>query len=692
MPELWYKRAFRRNVIDMHITDCDPSFLAQFDPVIYADLLELARVQSAVVYAHSHVGHCYYPTRVGHMHGGLRGRNIFGEVLEECHRRGIAVVAYMSLIFDTYAYRNNEDWKIRLPDGSGQADHSRYGVCCPNSPYRNYAAALARELCGQFAFEGIRYDMTFWPSVCYCEHCRRRFASEVGGELPTIVNWEDTHWVSFQRSRERWLEEFAACLTAAAKTTNSKLSVEHQVSTVPLWWGNGVRSEFAQHSDFLQGDFYGDSIQGSFARKLFYNLSPNLPYGFETSVCVNLGDHTARKSKELLTAKASACLADGGAFVFIDAIDPSGTLNESTYREMGQVFAQTEPYEEYLGGELCQDVGIFLSTESKFDPQDNGKDLAFQHLVTNHLTNCTPHVDAVVNTSKMCIHYNVPFGIVTKRNLHELDRHQVVVLPNLLMMDAEECDAIREYVRSGGCIYASRYTSLITKEGVRLPNFMLCDVFGVSYTGETRESYTYIAPVDDGEHPLHGFSKSHPLGLGCRQVRVTASPHAQVLGTLVLPYGDSDDWENFSSIHSNPPVRWTDDPAVVLNRFGRGKSIYVATDIERVDVHNETLRRLLKMLAGPSSFESDAPKAVEITLFHQRENNRYLLSMVNFQKDLPNIPVNRIRVRVRLGDAAARSVLLLPEERELSYTTVGEYVEFVAPQLDTLLMFSVNYR
>ena len=34
-----------------------------------------------------------------------------------------------------------------------------------------------------FDFEGIRFDMTFWVNVCYCEHCRRRFAEEAGGEI-----------------------------------------------------------------------------------------------------------------------------------------------------------------------------------------------------------------------------------------------------------------------------------------------------------------------------------------------------------------------------------------------------------------------------------------------------------------------------------------------------------------------------
>ena len=57
----------------MHITDDDEWFLSEMDPDAYVDSLVRSRSQSAVAYAHSHVGLCYFPTKVGRMHRGLRG-------------------------------------------------------------------------------------------------------------------------------------------------------------------------------------------------------------------------------------------------------------------------------------------------------------------------------------------------------------------------------------------------------------------------------------------------------------------------------------------------------------------------------------------------------------------------------------------------------------------------------------------
>lgn len=687
MEGKWYQTAYRRNVVDMHITDFDARFLSEFDAQKYVEMLVESQVQSAVVYAHSHVGLCYFPSSVGFMHRGMKGRSFLGEVIEHCHKKGVHVVVYYSLIFDTMAYRNHPDWRIMGANGKEAAEGSRYGVCCPNSPYRDYVSAIVTEICEGFEFEGIRFDMTFWPNVCYCPHCQRRFAEEVGGELPKVVHWEDPQWVAFQRKREEWLVDFAALQTATVRRLKPEVSVEHQSSTYHLGWRLGVTYRLAEQNDFLQGDFYGDALQGSFARKLFYHLTPNRPGAFETCVSVDLGNYTTLKSRELLKAKACAALADASAFVFIDSIDPAGTLNPAAYRRMGAVFEETKAYEPYLGGELVQDVAVYLSTESKCDWSDNGKAVD-----ASDLSQRTPHVDAAVSACKSLVDNHIPYGVITRRSIADLPRHQLVVLPNVLMMDEAEADAFREYVRAGGSLYASGYTSLVTTSGTRQADFLLSDVFGVSYQGETKEKFTYIAPAAGARRVFGDYTREHPPGLYSGQTILAARPGAEVLGTLALPYTDPADPHHFASIHNNPPGLWTDHPAIVLNRFGAGKAIYVAADLESVDAHRDVFVGLLRTLARPFSFEADAPKCVELTLFRQRNRRRDIISLVNFQKDLPNVPVEDVRVRIRLEGRDPKRLLLLPKETKLTFTVVEDRVQFTAPRLDTLLMLALEYE
>ena len=72
MPGL--DQAFARLLVDCHISEDDPSYLTRFDPVSYVAMARQAGVDSAMVYACCHNGNCHYPTRVGHMHKNLRGR------------------------------------------------------------------------------------------------------------------------------------------------------------------------------------------------------------------------------------------------------------------------------------------------------------------------------------------------------------------------------------------------------------------------------------------------------------------------------------------------------------------------------------------------------------------------------------------------------------------------------------------
>ncbi|MBI2924404.1 MAG: beta-galactosidase [Verrucomicrobia bacterium] len=400
----WFAQAYRRAVIDMHIPDWDEQFLSQFDAEQYVQRLVQSRAQSIVCYAQSHVGLFNYPTRVGQPHRGLKGRNIVAEMIERCHARDIAVVLYTSLIHDRWAFDTHPEWRMHRHDGSQYGQGSRYGIVCPNSPYREYVRAWVTELAGLFDVEGFRFDMTFWVGVCYCPHCQKRWAEEVGGEMPRTVNWLDERWVTLQRKREEWLADFAAVATSTVKKLRPHASVEHQASTFPLNWTFGVGAPLVAHNDFLQGDFYGDALQGSFVRKLLQELTPNRPFGYETSFSVELRDHTAGKSEALLEAKAAAALADHAAFIFIDAIDPIGTVNPRPHARMDRVFDRLMPYYAHRGGERVQDVAVYYSLESKFNMKGNGRPIALADT-------SDAHTASAMQAARWLISQHLPFGV-----------------------------------------------------------------------------------------------------------------------------------------------------------------------------------------------------------------------------------------------------------------------------------------
>jgi hypothetical protein len=678
----WYPHAYRRAVVDMHIPDWDDAFLARFDSVRYADALVEAKAESIVCYAQSHVGLFNYPTAVGKQHAGWKGRDGFWEMLDACHARKIAVVAYTSLIFDRWAADNHPEWRMAAHDGKPLGAGGRHGLVCPNSPYRDYVRRFAAELASRYAVEGVRFDMTFWPGLCFCTHCAARFDAEVGGPLPRTIDWTDARWSAFQRCRERWLVEFASQATAAVREHRPEASVEHQSSTFPLHWQFGVTEPLARQNDFLQGDFYGDALQGSFVRKLLEALTPNRPFGYETSVKVELKDHTSLKSEPLLEAKASAAAADAAAFVFIDGIDPSGTLDPRPYRRMGRVFGKLSSYYPHLGGERVADVGIYYSTASKFN-------LSVGPRPVSQPDTSDAHTEAAMQAARRLIGGHVLFRVITRSDLERLDGLKAIVLPCVNVLDESEVALVRDFVRGGGSVYASGGTSILDASGTLRSDFALGDVFGVSLQKADWSPHEhYLAPTAAVREHFGDFDADYPAFASGPVHLVSARPGAEVLATTTLPW-PAPDGTKFASIHSNPPWVRTERPEVVSNRFGKGRAVYAASVLETVPALAPTFLSLLRSLVGPPRLEVAAPECVEATLFHQADRHRYVLGLVNFQPSLPNIPIDGIEATLRLG-IPIRSIRALPDRPPVSVRARDGAFSFTVARLETLALYAVE--
>ena len=161
----WPAQTYRRLLVDTHVPDWDDRLLASFDAADYVSTIAGAGFQSLMQYANSHAGLCLWPTKVGQMHRNMKSRDYFGEVMEECRRHGLHRVAYYSLVFDDWAYQTHPDWRVVSPDYTEPQRHERAGAVCINSPYSDHAHACIQELVGNYDFQSIFFDMTFWPTI-----------------------------------------------------------------------------------------------------------------------------------------------------------------------------------------------------------------------------------------------------------------------------------------------------------------------------------------------------------------------------------------------------------------------------------------------------------------------------------------------------------------------------------------------
>ncbi len=700
-----YQSAHRRMLVDMHIPDWDPGFLARYDPAEMARNFDRAHVSAVMLYCKSHLGLCYWPTRAGRMHGGIGGRDMVGELCTELRARKLGVCAYYSIVFDNWAVQTHPEWAQRPISGANPFELSRYGICCQNNPeYRAYEMAQLGDLLSRYQFDAMFLDMIFWPMICGCDHCRERFRREAGKEIPKIVDWTSPDWCEFQTARERWSSELTRDLMARARELCPAIALTHNLAPALSNWVLAQPISASIHDTFVAGDLYGDRIEQLFVSKLLLHLSETRPAEFMTSVCSDLSDHVRVKSEPQMRAQAMAACATSSAFLFIDAIDPSGTVNPDVYDRVGQVFTETEPYERFIGGDPIEDVAVYFSGDSQMDFAENGTAAASVAGSSARY----PHLAAVRGACRALQRAQIPFGVITRRQLAELSRFRVLVMPNVLRMDGEEAGAIRDYVRGGGRLYASRYTSLVETAGRRRDNFMLEEIFGASYLAEEEGAFVYLKPAENRAAEIIAPQKfiscriSHgtPAKPLCGMPRLHPNFAARSLFTLSVPYGyparGTVADHRWASIHSSPP--WTDlpNPAIVENDFGGGRAIYSAASIEALEgeaVANLFVNIIRNLLDNNLSFTADTHPAVWMNAFHQREHGRVMISLLNFQEDLPPAPVPaRIAVRSPAGKRFT-SLNLAPSGNSLEFTLGSDGV--LRAELDSVGLLTIllaNYE
>ena len=679
---MWFEGNYRRNLMDMHIDDWNPEFLSKINADEYVEALKDAGIQAAMVKGKSHTGLCYYPTKVGRMHKGLHGYDLFGDMIEKCHKNGISVVAYFSQIFDNWAYDEHPEWRIVTAEGKNMREYEglpnfksgRYGIVCPNNEdYREYVRACLTEMNTMYDFEGMFLDMTFWPEVCYCPSCRKKYKIETGKELPRMIDWNDQNWKEYVYRRDVWIAEFAKFSTDCVKKIKPNVTIEHQFSRITGSWIDGSSEMLTKTVDYCGGDYYGGFLQQTFINKYYKNVSPNLPFIYHTSRCdPELAFHTTTKTKDELMLHVITALVHNGAFLLVDAINPDGSFIPEIYHKlMKDIYGVTSKYEKYVNGNLYHSASIWFATHAKYDPNETNIDVMKKSFEPKY------YLDAPISAASILRENNVPFEVIGTKNIRK-DKANVLILSHVANIRDEEMNEIEAYLENGRNLYISG----------PIANERLQKLLGVKVTGRTKHNFTYMSPTENGGEFMEGFTRSIPLTVAMHQteIKIVDDHNLTVLATQTLPYTMTDKHE-FASIHSNPPGIYTDKPCAVLKMIGNSKIIWIAAPIEmsRPYMSRQVFLRMIQYLSGTPAFYSNAPKFVEV-LSWNKDGSDYF-AVINEQEEAPISPVYDITIDVPNSNKKA---VLLPEEKEIKTEKIdGNKLRIYLPKLNVFQMIKL---
>lgn len=684
-----YRHTRRRLLVDMHIPDWDERFLSAYDPELVAAAAEDAGAEGVMLYFQSHVGLCYYPTKVGVRHRAAQHRDLAGESLRALQSRGMPVCAYYSVNFNNRAWLDHPEWRLEpaAPSVVGILPRERYGIVCLNNPeYRAFVNAQIAEI-AEYPVDAFFFDMVWWNGVCICPSCRTRYRNEEQAEIPETVDWSSPDWTRFQAARERWLTDLAVSLRASAQNQRPGADVYHNFALGLSNWTRGVSFNSVAGHDFLGGDFYGGRPEQMLITRLMLNLTPNRPAEFMTTVATNLTEHTGLRPASLVRTKALAGLTADAAFLAIVAIDPDGRLDPEAMARIRAGFEMTRPFDDYAGGEPIETVAVYCSDYSKCDAEDR-RPVAQAPAAS---APDYPHFHALLGACRVLQQAQIPFGVATRLNLAELSRWPVVVLPNVERMSDEEAQAFREYVRRGGKLYASRRTSLHAVDGGPVTDFALADLFGCHFEEQENGRVIYVSA--DGDRPLvHWNAPDRRTGT----VGISADG-AERIASLTLPYGHPHPGaatdQYWSSIHSTPPWEQTEHPVIVRQSYGSGAVIYSAADIEAAQTpeHDALFLRLIsQLLPERPRVEAKTHPFVWLSAFEQPD--RIVVHLLNYQTEEPALAIPDALVRVRVPDGRTfGSVRQAPSHETVAYREVEPgLVEFEAGPIESFALFEIE--
>ena len=531
-----------------------------------------------------------------------------------------------------------------------------------------------------------------WIPVCYCQYCQKLYRKECGCGLPGKDDRSSPAFRRYVHWRNKRLYEFTRDLITTAKTERPNLLALFNSPRPHTSYPSML--DRAPLADIMSGDPCQrdmSHLATSFACSMWSNMTKNSPAQMMMGrFHLSEAHHTGMRSSDELMLSAMLCIAHNCSIEFLDDPNVDGTLYESPYRAIKKVFDAMPSLEPFLGGEKICSVGIYISEDTKDFLYESGlrSPLVLWDKMES-IGEVEQYTSGLEETFRAFQSHHLPVDLITKLNLDQLEKYSLLVLPDAMCMNDKEVERIREYVRNGGNLVATRFTSLADQDGNQRHNFGLADVFGVDYLGKTENNETYIK-VSPELCIRAGIPEDMEVKVDAQAV-VKAKVGSNVLGHIVLPYTNREnDAERWVGCWASPPGILTDHPAVVMNRYEKGRCCYFSARIHTlnslfsVEEPRELLYTLARSMLGDSvSLSANGPPWLVVTGFRKPEEKRIIVHVVNAQQEIPVLPVKDTSVQLDLARSGkVKLVTSYPGGKKLTFQQKGNLVSFTIPEID----------
>ncbi|MCW3100274.1 MAG: hypothetical protein JWL77_5892 [Chthonomonadaceae bacterium] len=586
-----------------HSDPSDTRYCARFDGREIVRRCLAAHAEYVVIWARDG-DYAYYHSRLLPIAPGLGARDPLREAVDEAHRHHLPLLAYCVVQQGGHYLTEHPEFEMRGVDGKP------LGRFCYNS---GYLEAMKQIVAEQLAYgiDGFHIDMVDQgfgaPYGCWCDSCRRKFATEFGHAMPTGARWEPG-WEEMLEFRYRTSAEFERQLRDYIRSFNPKATVDFNYhGNPPFSWEVGQRPvQHAGNGDFVTGETgqWGFSALGVSLNAEFYRAAtPGKPFQVAMQRGVRMyHDQTTRPLAdirwELLTL-----LAHGAFVTMVDKTGFDGSLDPVAYERIGSAFQDAHARAAHFGGRPVYDVGLYFSVRTRDWIGRENPSAYFQSFQGAH---------------KACVYEHLTCGVLLDENLsaERLKEFPVICLPNIGILSEREIALFRSYVEAGGKLLITGQSGQYDRYGSVQAHSSLEALIGAKVKGRLESQDNWVRLDAAGAHnadstlnagiPMKwNFQVSGPATI---YEPVTARP----VGELWKPYRTTRQKEGKEPADWPMSAESVVGPAMLAHAIGKGFVLTLACSPDFATASDHHIVEARRLYRNAVRFLNPTPR-VEIT-------------------------------------------------------------------------------
>ena len=644
--------------LDFHTSEQIPGIGLRFDKAQWQEALRVGRVNWINIFAKGHHGWSYYPTEAGEMHPHL-DFDLLGAQIEACHEIGVHAPIYYTVGWSVHDAETHPEWCVHARDGTILATNWDYAAApndrrpgtswqfmCPSGGYLDLMLAQTIEICENYDVDGLWYDITNGPA-CYCETCRAGMAKEGIDldDLNAVIGYNTRKWKHYMAECERTIRQYGQEITIYHNGTTVLYADPKMRDTTSQMWAFNTQQELEDLPTT-----WGGYDKFPLRAKFFQNSGQPI-VAMSGKFHTSWGEFGGFKHPDALRYEAASMVAYGAACNFGDQLHPSGEMDMSTYRNIGEAFAYVEEIEAYgVGAKSASNLGLW---RSGVEEDDEG-------------------------VAHMLLEGQYDWVMVDPEG--DFAALETIILPGSPCLTPTEAEKLQRYMDEGGSLLVLGKSAL-DETGERF----LLDV-GATYVGPANRDEDYLV-VDD---LLGKGLVSSPFFNYEAAIRVQPDEETEILAKLHEPYFDRT-YAHWCS-HLNTPYEL--ESASHPGALRKGRMIYLPHRLGAIyhkhgaRLHRDFFLNALRLVHTAPMVETTLPSSGRVSLLHQPEQNRYVVHLLYGPalqrgrclviEDL--VPLSNVPITVRLPETVNRA-WLAPQGEPLAIDQVGDATLVTVPRM-----------